>query len=133
MYHDPAVEATLRESFAGWLKAIMARDVDALRRVIDEEWIYTDYTGHVHDRAEYFEIVGGLITDGHETSLQDFDARMVSESLALATGRYTSRGTLANGNVNEQDSRFTALWALRDGSWRCLAHQATNVTVNPFA
>ncbi|MCW3006267.1 MAG: uncharacterized protein JWP17_893 [Solirubrobacterales bacterium] len=132
MTKDPAVEATLRELFAGWLRAIPARDLDFLRQTIDEGWVYTDYTGHVHGRAEYLEIIGGLIGDGHETALVDFEARQVADDLYLTTGRYTSRGTLANGKVNEQDSRFTALWARRDGGWRSLAHQATNVTENPF-
>ncbi len=121
------LDATLYDRFAWWLAAIEARDLAVLEDTIHPDWIYTDYTGHVHDRDEYFEIVRTLIQDGHETELLELRAQRLADDLALATGRYTSRGVLANGRRNEQDSVFTAVWR-RDGDrWRCLAHQATNI------
>jgi hypothetical protein len=53
--------------------------------------------------------------------------RPYGEDIALATGRYTSRGVLATGKAVEQDSRFTALWIKRDGRWQSAAHQAGNI------
>ncbi|WP_394855629.1 nuclear transport factor 2 family protein [Rhodococcus globerulus] len=117
----------LQSLFIDWLKAISTRDVDTLRSLIDESWVYTDYTGHVHCRQEYLEIVSELVGDGHTTSLVEFNARGIADGIAIAHGRYTSRGILANGRVNAQDSQFTSVWQKRKSAWTCLTHQATNV------
>jgi ketosteroid isomerase-like protein len=128
MPQDTAVDVDeLRSLFTEWLEAIPRHDVEVIKRLLDPDWIYTDYTGHTHDRTEYFEIVGDLVGDSHETELVDFEARMAGADIAIATGRYRVQGTFTNGVVNSQDSRFTSVWRHDRSDWRCLAHQATNI------
>lgn len=122
-----SISDQLQSLFIDWLEAIPARDVDTLRSLIDESWVYTDYTGHVHSRQEYLGIVSDLVSDGHTTSLVDFTARRITDDIAITHGRYTSRGILANGKMNAQNSQFTSVWQKRKSAWTCLTHQATNV------
>ena len=124
----PAPVVTLRALFESWLRAIPARDLDLIAELLDESWVYVDFTGHVHDRDEYLHIVGDLVGDGHVTELVEFDARPVTADVAVAVGRYVSVGTLTNGFRAVQDSRFTSTWHRHDDHrWRSHSHQATNV------
>lgn len=127
MPDDRTAEAELRELFASWLAAIPRHDADLIGELLADEWVYTDYLGTVRDRAAYLDMVKNVVGEGHQTNLVELTARLVRDDLALVTGRYTSRGVFTTGRVNEQDSRFTALWERRQGGWRALAHQATNV------
>ncbi|MGC0366703.1 ketosteroid isomerase-like protein [Rhodococcus sp. 27YEA15] len=127
MVDQPQVEAELRELFTEWLAAIPAQNVEFLRSTINENWVYTDYTGHVHDRAEYLEIIANLVGAKHETELVSFDAHPITADIVICTGHYRSNGTLANGKVNAQDSRFTSVWQKFPAGWQSLVHQATNV------
>jgi hypothetical protein len=122
----------LRDIFAAWLAAIPNNDVAFLGRTLDPTWHYTDHRGHVHDKGAYLHQVGNLIRSDHRTGLVDFEARQLSEHIAVCFGRYTSRGTMNNGSIIEQDSRFTAVWSRETGAWQALAHQATNVG-EPYA
>ncbi len=124
--------AELRDLFASWLEAIPANDTAFLDERLDESWHYTDYRGHVHGKSDYLHQVGNLIRSDHRTALVEFEARQLDDDIAVAFGRYTSQGTMNNGSVVEQDSRFTAVWSRASGAWRALAHQATNVG-EPYA
>jgi hypothetical protein len=117
----------LREVFTRWLAAIPARDTAFFEATLDDGWHYTDYRGHVHDKADYLRQVGTLIQSTHRTGLVEFYSRALSDEIVGAFGRYTSVGTMNNGSQVEQDSRFSAVWKLTDGSWKALVHQATNV------
>lgn len=119
-------EHALETAFRDWLAAIPRKDLDFFRRTIADEWVYTDYTGHVHDKAEYLKLIEELISPDHETELVEIEVKPYGDT-ARVVGRYTSVGTLANGKRSVQDSRFTAMWVSRDGRWQSVARQAGNI------
>src|SRR5262249_53093473 len=105
---DPAVTQDLRSLFEQWLRALPPHDLESLDRTIAAEGIYTDVSGTVRTKAEYLEIVPGLIAPDHKGEVLEFDVRLYADDVALATGHYTSRGRFLTGVDYEQDSRFTA-------------------------
>ena len=124
---DPEIQSELRRRQDEWLHGIVENDVDLMRAVLHEDWLYTDFTGHTHSHAVYLAMIDELIGEDFETSLEEFEAYVLNEDLAIARGRYILNGTLGNGSKNEQNSRFTSVWIRDAGRWRMLAHQATNV------
>ena len=124
---DPGVTQELRDLFEQWLRALPAHDVEFLERTIADEWIYTDVSGTVRSKADYLDVVPRLIAPDHQSEVLEFEVRLYADDVALATGRYTSRGRFLTGVDYEQDSRFTAVWVKRDGRWQSVAHQAGNI------
>ena len=111
--------------FAARAEALVRGDAGFFRRLLDEEFTYTNASGAVFDRAGYIEFY--LESGRARWQSQEWDelaVRLVG-GVAVATCRLHDRATF---DGTELDARFrsTQVFVKRGGEWRYLAGQTTS-------
>jgi ketosteroid isomerase-like protein len=100
--------------------ALVAKDADALRRLLHEDFLYVTATGDVVDREEY---LGRFVLDEQVRWLSQtlHEPRVaVAGDTAVITGLVHD---VAQWGDNAVDATFrtTMTWVRAGGGWRCLA------------
>lgn len=113
--------------YAIWAKAIggEVKDPTFFDRHVDDGWWCVEYRGARRRKDEYRKFISSIAS--YRQEMQQLDARMVSEDLALVTGVYRANAELVTGEKLINSIIFTALWQLRDGVWVTLMHHTTRL------
>ena len=119
----PNAEAELRAAERAWLDAYDDNDVDAMRRIVADEFAIVYGNGAVVDKAGTL----GLLSPGEP---DDPATRQYTEGttvrlygdVAILTGVYVSESP--NGT---RRSRYTDTWVWRDGRWQVVASHLTRL------
>src|ERR1700682_2279603 len=104
-----------------WNQMQIAHDADAMAKMLDADFVLTDYDGTVMSRGQFL------------ASIRDMSNRLtveVSEGMKLhrhgdtviVIGATHEKGTL-KGKPYEHHGRFTDTWIKRDDQWLCIASQ----------
>jgi ketosteroid isomerase-like protein len=104
-----------------WNQMQVAHDADAMSKMLDADFVLTDYDGSVMNKSD-------LLTSIRDTSNQL--TTEVSEGMKLfrhgntvvVIGATHEKGTL-NGKPYQHRGRFTDTWIKQDAQWLCIASQ----------
>jgi ketosteroid isomerase-like protein len=104
-----------------WNQMQVAHDADAMSKMLDPEFVLTDYDGSIMNKAQ-------LLVSLRDTSNQL--TTEVSEAMKLfrhgdtviVIGATHEKGTL-KGKPYQHNGRFTDTWIKRDAQWLCVASQ----------
>jgi ketosteroid isomerase-like protein len=104
-----------------WNQMQVAHDADAMSKMLDPEFVLTDYDGSIMNKAQ-------LLVSLRDTSNQL--TTEVSEGMKLfrhgdtviVIGATHEKGTL-KGKPYQHNGRFTDTWIKRDAQWLCVASQ----------
>ncbi len=104
-------------------EAILKNDVEALGRVVTDDWVIIDPNGEIIDRTRFFEVIksGALTHDRMES--EDFRVRIYGDS-AVVTGITSTKGKFMGQEFSTRE-RATDVLVKRDGSWRCVLTHLT--------
>jgi ketosteroid isomerase-like protein len=102
-----------------WNQMQVAHDADAMSKMLDPEFVLTDYDGSIMNKAQ-------LLSSIRDTSNQL--TTEVSEGMKLfrhgdtvvVIGATHEKGTL-KGKPYQHNGRFTDTWIKRDAQWLCVA------------
>jgi len=102
-----------------WNQMQVAHDADAMSKMLDPEFVLTDYDGSIMNKAQ-------LLASIRDTSNQL--TTEVSEAMKLfrhgdtvvLIGATHEKGTL-KGKPYQHNGRFTDTWIKRDAQWLCVA------------
>ena len=111
--------------FAARAEALVRGDAGFFRRLLDDEFTYTNASGAMFDRAGYIEFY--LESGRAKWQAQEWDeleVRLVG-GVVVATCRLHDRASFDGA---ELDARFrsTQVFVKRGGEWRYLAGQTTS-------
>ena len=95
----------LEQTFAD---AIVKNDVEAIGRVVADDWIIIDPNGEIVDRMRFFEVIksGALTHDRMES--EDFRVRVYGDSAVVTAITSTGGGFMGN-EFSTQDERRMSL------------------------
>jgi ketosteroid isomerase-like protein len=104
-----------------WNQMQVAHDADAMSKMLDPEFVLTDYDGSIMNKAQ-------LLVSLRDTSNQL--TTEVSEGMKLfrhgdtviVIGATHEKRTL-KGKPYQHNGRFTDTWIKRDAQWLCVASQ----------
>jgi ketosteroid isomerase-like protein len=119
-----SVHEEIAALFAARADALVRGDAGFFRRLLDEDFRYTNASGAVFDRAGYLEF---YLESGRarwqSQAWDELDVRLVGD-VAIATCRLHDRATFDGA---ELDARFrsTQVFVKRDREWRYVAGQTT--------
>jgi ketosteroid isomerase-like protein len=110
----------LEKAFA---EAIVKNDLEAIGRLVADDWIIIDPNGEIVDRTRFFEVIksGALTHDTMES--EDLRVRVYGES-AVVTAITSAKGKFMGQEFITQE-RATDVFVKRDGRWQCVLTHLT--------
>jgi ketosteroid isomerase-like protein len=109
-----------------WSRATVARDADAIGRLVAEDFavIYPD--GTTGDRAMELEGIAAGVVEFTSFTIHEAHPRIYGDDTGVVTGRSTIAGT-AMGTDISGTYRWTDVWIRDDGRWQVVSAQITRV------
>jgi FKBP-type peptidyl-prolyl cis-trans isomerase FkpA len=120
----PGAAQSLRAAEHQWMEAFKNRDKEALNRIIDDQFIFTDEDGQVFNKTQYVDAATRII-NVESYSMDEMTIRIFGDTGVVAgrwTGKLTIDGKETSGNV-----RYTDTFVRRLGRWRVVASQDTKM------
>jgi ketosteroid isomerase-like protein len=110
----------LEKAFA---EAIVKNDLEAIGRLVTDDWIIIDPDGGIVDRTRFFEVIkSGVLT--HEImESEDFRVRVYGDC-AVVTGVTSTKGKFMGQEFSTQE-RATDVFVKRGGRWQCVLTHLT--------
>jgi len=121
----PAVaEQSVKAAEHEWMEAFKNRDKEALNRLLDDQFIFTNAEGQVSNKTQYIDAATRVIKV-ESYNMDDMTVRIFGDT-AVVTGRWTGRLTI-DGKDASEDVRYTDTFVRRLGRWRVVASQDTKM------
>lgn len=116
-------EEELRAVERAWLDAYEQNDVDAMRRIVADDFIITYESGQQLNRAQTIASLNPARGDDPNTRMftEDDTVRFFGETVAVITGMFVHEVTDAEGNVRRSESLYTDTYMVLDGRWQVIA------------
>jgi ketosteroid isomerase-like protein len=124
---------SLRDADESFFQALLDRDVEALERLLAEQFLIVDVaSGSIHDRAGFLEAIrsGAVAFNGIETLSGETVVRLAGVGAGIVVGR-TAMSFEMNGQVAELSSRYTHVFHADGSGWRLLSAQGTQIPITP--
>ena len=106
-----------------WNYAEERHDGDALRLLLAETFVYTDYDGTIMDRDQWLRKVQSLAKDYRHLSNVEQNARAYGDAVVVI-GIYLEKMKI-KGKDADRRVRFTDTWIFQNSHWECVASQST--------
>jgi ketosteroid isomerase-like protein len=107
-----------------WNQAEARHDASALKLLLAETFVYTDYDGSVAERDEWLKKIQSEAKDYRNLANVEQTARVYGGDTVVVNGIYVEKLTIKGRNVDRR-VRFTDTWILQNSHWRCVASQST--------
>jgi ketosteroid isomerase-like protein len=120
------LEAVMRAERA-WTDAHVNGDVETLARLMADDYLKIESDGSVSDRAATLAKYTPA-TRAWEKAIGDEYIVRVYGDTAIVIGRWTARG-MNNGERFDYAARFLSVYVKRDGEWKMVAEQSTQIRV----
>jgi hypothetical protein len=109
-----------------WNQAERLQDVRALKVLLAETFIRTDYDGTFMDRDGFLRRIQS--TAKNYQALRNVGMKTyVYRDVVVVNGIFVEKLTIKGKNV-EHSSRFTDTWISQNGHWECVASQYTLIS-----
>nr|WP_180205968.1 nuclear transport factor 2 family protein [Pseudomonas sp. SbOxS1]NYU06169.1 nuclear transport factor 2 family protein [Pseudomonas sp. SbOxS1] len=107
-------------------RVLVAGDIAQLSELVDDQVVHIHATGQTDDKPAYLKLVSEAIRF-LRVERKGLEVRVYGD-LAIATGRLVQDIELrASGERREMDVVTTQVWSCRQGVWRQVSFQATNL------
>jgi ketosteroid isomerase-like protein len=104
-----------------WNAVQVGHDADAMGKMLDSDFVLTDYDGTVMGRGEFLASIRDTSNQLSQEVSSDMKLHRHGDTV-IVTGATHEKGTL-KGKTYEHHGRFTDTWIKRDGQWLCVASQ----------
>ena len=119
----PNAAAELRAAERAWLDAYDDNDVDAMRRIVADEFQIVYGNGRVLDKQDTVDMLSpGEPDDPATRQFTEGTVVRLYGDVAILMGVYVNEGP---NRVSR--SRYTDTWVWRDGRWQVVASHLTNL------
>lgn len=118
------IEQSLKDLELQWNEAFKNRDGDALDRILDDQFIFTDDDGQVLNKSQYVDSVMRAIKI-ESYKLDDVTVRVFGDT-GVVVGRWSGKFTV-DGKDSSGEFRYTDTFVRRLGGWRVVASQDTRI------
>lgn len=109
----------------GWNEAVYEKDLAFIDSVLADDYTATYEDGEVGDRAKELKLVAEFNQQVESAVQDDFSVRVYQETAVV---RFTLHLIgIKNGQRTPLDLRYSDVWVMRDGRWRCVSSQSTRV------
>jgi len=114
-----AIEQEIMQLERNWCSAVVKNDSQALNAILSDDLTDVSYKGNVGSRAQD---LADAKTEKTTVCEADMMQVRIYGDVAVVVGRDTVKSTAFTGQA-----RFTDTFVRRDGHWRCVSTQATEI------
>jgi len=111
---------------SAWNHAEQSKDAAALKQLLAEEFVYTDYDGSFLDKKAFLDSTLHNSVDQEQINNDGMAVHLFGNA-AVVTGVYRDKG-MEKGKPFFRRGRFTDTWIYRGGAWQCVASQSTLIS-----
>ena len=108
-----------------WNQIQINHDADAMSKMLDSDFIFTDYDGSVLNKAQFLSSIRDSTNQLTVEASEDMKLHVHGETV-IVTGATHEKGTL-KGKAYQHQGRFTDTWIKKNGQWLCVASQLSSV------
>lgn len=118
-------EQEVRRLERAWLDAYERRDVEAMNRIVADDFTITFPGGEIQSKAQVVSSLKGSAGPSPKFYTEDVRSRAYGDTVILI-GRVIAEWEQAGKKVREQ-SRYTDTYVRRQGRWQVVASHLSNV------
>lgn len=108
-----------------WNDAVYQKDLAFIDSILADDYTATYEDGDVGDRAKELKLVAEFNQQVESAIQDDFSVRVYQDAAVV---RFTLHLVgIKQGQRTALDLRYSDVWILRDGRWRCVSSQSTRV------
>ena len=104
-----------------WNQMQMNHDAEAMRKMLDTDFVFTDYDGTVMSKAQFLESIRDTSNQLSVEVSTDMKLHRHGDTVVII-GATHEKGT-DKGKPYSHQGRFTDTWIKKDGQWICIASQ----------
>ena len=105
--------------------AVVKNDVQALERILADDYIYTDTDGSIYNKMQDLEIAKSGDLKFESGMSDDVKVRVYGDT-AIVTGRWMSKGVY-KGKAFDDKERYTSFYVRRAGRWQLVSDMAVHI------
>ena len=110
----------------GWNDAVYDKNLTFIETILADDYTATYEDGDVGDRAKELRLVAEFNQQVESAIQDDFTVRVYHDTAVV---RFTLHLVgIKQGQRTALDLRYSDVWVMRDGRWRCVSSQSTRVT-----
>jgi len=102
-----------------WNQAQMTHDSSALKSMISDRFVSTEWDGVVSSRNQFLAEIADPKFDPAVMSVEDLRVEFYGDT-AIVVGIYRTKGKYS-GRPYEHVGRFTDTWIRENSAWKCVA------------
>ena len=129
---EAAIEAGIKDLSMQWSTALLKKDAAILERIWAPDFVEIAPSG---ERSTKADGIAALKTGKGQPTLSELasiDVRVYGGgTVAVDIGDYREAGKDKDGKPYDRRSRFTNVWVLKDGAWRCVSAHASVLDPKP--
>lgn len=114
---------------ASWNELRLKPDVEALDRILADDWLLTHSDGRVQTKKEYLDELRTRTRRNQGIANEDVVLRRYGDT-AVVTGT-SVQSAISNGQPWNGRFRFTRVWVQRDGRWVMVASHSSRIEAKP--
>ncbi len=104
-----------------WNQVQLSHDADAMSKMLDSDFVFTDYDGSVMNKAQFLASIRDTSNQLTVEVSEDMKLHVHGETVVV-TGATHEKGTF-KGKPYQHQGRFTDTWIKKNGQWLCVASQ----------
>ena len=104
-----------------WNQIQIAHDGDAMEKMLDDDFVLTDFDGSVLNKAQFLVTIRDKSNQLTLETTQDMKLHRRGDTVVV-TGATHEKGAI-KGKPYEHHGRFTDTWIKHDSQWLCVASQ----------
>ncbi len=102
-----------------WNQIQINHDADAMAKMLDNDFVLTDYDGSVMNKAQFLAAIRDSSNQLSVEVSEDMKLHVRGDTV-IVTGATHEKGTL-KGKPYQHQGRFTDTWIKKGGQWLCVA------------
>lgn len=129
---EAAIEAGIKDLSSQWSTAYLKNDTSILERIWAPDFVYVEPSGRHFTKAEGIAKLKNADEQHTVSEASSIDVRVYGGgTVAVDIGDYKEAGKDKEGKPFERASRFTNVWVLKEGAWRCVSGHASVIPTKP--
>jgi ketosteroid isomerase-like protein len=109
-----------------WNQMQLNHDADAMGKLLDDDFVFTDYDGTVMSKAQFLESIRDKSYQLTVEASENMKLHRHGDTVVVI-GATHEKGTF-KGKPYQHQGRFTDTWMKKNGQWLCIASQLSLLT-----